>query len=59
MGRLAVTDSDSDKRRFLTRHPEAEMYAAFTDFAFYRFEIERAITSAASVASWTSSPQMS
>lgn len=42
MGRVAVTENQSEKRRFLARHPEAEMYAAFTDFAFYRFEIERA-----------------
>ena len=42
MGRVAVTEHASEKRRFLARHPEAEMYAAFTDFAFYRFEIERA-----------------
>jgi putative heme iron utilization protein len=42
MGRVAITESDHEKRRFLARHPEAEMYAAFTDFAFYRFEIERA-----------------
>ncbi len=42
MGRVAVTEHTREKRRFLARHPEAEMYAAFTDFAFYRFEIERA-----------------
>ena len=42
MGRVAVTEAQSEKRRFLSRHPEAEMYAGFSDFAFYRFEIERA-----------------
>jgi putative heme iron utilization protein len=42
MGRMVVTEHDNDKRRFLARHPEAEMYSAFADFAFYRFEIERA-----------------
>ncbi len=42
MGRVTITENSHDKRRFLARHPEAEMYAAFTDFAFYRFEIERA-----------------
>lgn len=42
MGRLTVTQSESEQRRFLARHPEAEMYAAFADFAFYRFTIERA-----------------
>jgi putative heme iron utilization protein len=41
-GRVGVTQAAADKRRFLARHPEAEMYAAFTDFAFYRLEIERA-----------------
>ncbi len=42
MGRLAVTEDGHDKRRFLARHPEAEMYAAFSDFAFYRLDLERA-----------------
>jgi putative heme iron utilization protein len=41
-GRVTVTENGADKRRFLARHPEAEMYAAFTDFAFYRLQIERA-----------------
>ncbi len=41
-GRLSVTENENEKRRFLTRHPHAEMYAAFSDFAFYRFTIERA-----------------
>ena len=35
MGRVAITENANEKRRFLARHPEAEMYAAFTDFAFY------------------------
>jgi putative heme iron utilization protein len=30
------------RRRFLARHPEAEGYADFRDFAFYRLEIETA-----------------
>jgi putative heme iron utilization protein len=42
MGRVAITENANEKRRFLARHPEAEMYVAFTDFAFYRFEIDRA-----------------
>ncbi len=29
-------------RRFLARHPSAEMYAGFADFAFYRLNVERA-----------------
>lgn len=28
--------------RFLTRHPQARMYAGFGDFAFYRMTVERA-----------------
>lgn len=42
MGRAAVTESDSDKRRFLARHTGAQMYAEFPDFAFYRLEIDSA-----------------
>lgn len=41
-GRLVETPSEHDKRRFLARHPDAAMYAAFSDFAYYRFEIARA-----------------
>jgi putative heme iron utilization protein len=41
-GRLSVTENENEKRRFLTRHPHANTYAAFSDFAFYRFTIERA-----------------
>jgi putative heme iron utilization protein len=36
-----VTD-DAVKRRFLARHPEAEFYAGFPDFAFWRLEVEGA-----------------
>lgn len=42
MGRMVITEDQGEKRRFLARHPDAEMYSAFADFAFYRFEIERA-----------------
>ena len=36
-----VTHGDEDaRRRFLERHPDAELYAGFADFALYRFEIE-------------------
>lgn len=30
------------RRRFLARHPAAEAYAGFADFAFWRLEVERA-----------------
>jgi len=30
------------KRRFLTRHPEAELYAGFPDFSFWRLNVEGA-----------------
>jgi heme iron utilization protein len=35
-GRAEVTTDAAEKRRFLTRHPGAEAYAGFKDFAFYR-----------------------
>lgn len=42
MGQVRVSGADDDKRRFLTRHPAAEMYAGFPDFAFYALQAERA-----------------
>jgi len=42
MGTCAKTSDTSAARAYLRRHPEAEMFASFTDFAFYRMEIERA-----------------
>ena len=42
MGRFVKTDSEQVRRRYLTRHPEAGMYAGFGDFAFWRLEPERA-----------------
>ncbi len=30
------------RRRYLSRHPKAELYADFGDFAFFRLEVERA-----------------
>lgn len=38
MGRAAVTGEESDRRRYLARQPEAEAFAGFKDFAFYRVE---------------------
>ena len=42
VGRAARTDDDRLARRFLARHPDAEMYAGFKDFHFYRVAVERA-----------------
>ena len=36
MGRAAVSDDKDVRRRYLDRQPEAEMFAGFGDFAFYR-----------------------
>ena len=36
MGNAAVTDDAAARRRYLARHPDAEMFAGFGDFAFYR-----------------------
>src|SRR5262245_28393929 len=41
MGKCAKTDS-SVAGAYLRRHPEAEMFAGFGDFAFYRMSISRA-----------------
>jgi putative heme iron utilization protein len=39
MGKAVVTDDPAARRRYLARHPEAEMFAGFRDFAFYRIEL--------------------
>jgi heme iron utilization protein len=39
-GRIAVTEDEAARRRFLQRHPTAADYAGFKDFAFYRIEPE-------------------
>jgi putative heme iron utilization protein len=39
-GGLAVTQDSADRRRYLARHPEAESFAGFPDFAFYRMAVE-------------------
>jgi len=42
MGRC-VNDKDSTtSAAYLRRHPDAEMYASFTDFSFYRMDVTRA-----------------
>jgi putative heme iron utilization protein len=42
MGTLAATEDAAARTAYLRRHPEAEMYAGFADFAFYRMAIGRA-----------------
>jgi putative heme iron utilization protein len=42
LGRALRTDDERLKRRFLARHPDAEMYAAFADFKLYRVTVARA-----------------
>lgn len=42
IGRARTIVDGSARRRFLARHPEAEMYAGFTDFAFWQLDVEGA-----------------
>lgn len=42
MGTAAVTDDEDVRRRYLDRQPEAEMFAGFADFAFYRIGLKAA-----------------
>jgi putative heme iron utilization protein len=42
MGRAAATDDPDARRRYLARHPEAELFAGFGDFAFYRVVLRAA-----------------
>jgi heme iron utilization protein len=42
MGRFVKADEPAIRRRYLARHPAAELYAGFSDFAFWRMEPERA-----------------
>jgi len=41
-GRAELAADEGLKRRFLAKHPEAEFYAGFTDFAFWRLKVEGA-----------------
>lgn len=41
MGKAAITDDPAMRRRYLARHPEAEMFAGFKDFAFYKIDLTR------------------
>lgn len=42
MGTAAVTEDAEAQRRYLARHPGAEMYADFADFAFYAMTLKGA-----------------
>jgi heme iron utilization protein len=42
MGRFVRVEDGSVRRRYLARHPAAELYAGFGDFAFWRMEPEKA-----------------
>jgi putative heme iron utilization protein len=41
-GTLSRTEDPAARRRFLARHPSAEAYAGFADFAFWRLEMSGA-----------------
>ncbi|MEO8558362.1 MAG: DUF2470 domain-containing protein [Rhodospirillales bacterium] len=41
LGRIEKSDEPRLRARYLARHPDAERYADFKDFAFYRVAIER------------------
>jgi putative heme iron utilization protein len=42
LGLAAVTEDPEARRRYLVRHPDAEMYAGFKDFAFYEITLKGA-----------------
>ena len=42
MGRLAATEEPAARAAYLRRQPEAEMFAGFADFSFYRMAVSRA-----------------
>ena len=42
MGKAAATDDAEPRRRYLARHPQADMFAGFGDFAFYRVTLKGA-----------------
>jgi putative heme iron utilization protein len=42
MGTAAATGGAEARRRYLARHPDAEMYAGFKDFAFYEVTLKGA-----------------
>lgn len=42
LGRAVVSDLPRHRQRYLARHPSAEFYAGFADFAVWRVVVERA-----------------
>jgi putative heme iron utilization protein len=42
IGRAERTQDERVARRFLARHPKAELYAGFGDFSFFRLAVEAA-----------------
>ncbi len=42
MGTAAMTDDPQVRARYLARQPEAEMFAGFADFSFYRIDLKGA-----------------
>jgi putative heme iron utilization protein len=42
MGRLVATEEPAARAAYLRRQPEAEMFAGFADFSFYRMAVSRA-----------------
>ena len=41
MGSCAINSDSSAASRYLRRHPEAEQYAGFADFAYYKMTVDR------------------
>lgn len=41
MGRAAQTNDETHFKRYIARHPDAALYAEFTDFSLYRLDVER------------------
>lgn len=42
IGTIERTDNPAARRRYIAKHPSAEMFAGFGDFAFYRLDVQRA-----------------
>ena len=42
MGTAVASKDSNDRRRYLARHPEAELFTGFADFGFYRLTLETA-----------------
>ena len=43
LGNLSVSEAPEDRDAYLAQHPEAELYAGFGDFRFYRFNLLEAL----------------